>query len=70
MQRRNEKTRTASRVSVIWFNICIPNWNIGSELAGLDDTFWNSERLSNYTKLDELNSYIIATALAELSSVI
>ena len=52
------------------YYICIPNWNIGSELAGLDDTFWNSERLSNYTKLDELNSYIIATALAELSSVI
>ena len=52
------------------YYICIPNWNIGSELSGLSDTFWNSERLANYTKLDELNSCIIATALAELSSVI
>ena len=49
--------------------ICIPNWSIGSELAGLDDTFWNSERLSNYTKLGKLNSGIIASALAELSHI-
>lgn len=49
--------------------ICIPNWNIGSELAGLDDAFWNSERLRNYTGLDETNSNIIAAALAELSHI-
>ena len=52
------------------YYICIPNWNIGSELAGLADSFWNSERLSNYTDLGELNSRMIATALAELSSII
>ena len=50
--------------------ICIPNWSIGSELAGFEDTFWNSERLSNYTSLGKLNSSIIATALAELSNVV
>jgi len=50
--------------------ICIPNWSIGSELAGFEDTFWNSERLANYTTLGKLNSSIIATALAELSHVI
>lgn len=50
--------------------ICIPNWSIGSELASLEDIFWNCERLSNYTKLGKLNSGIIATALAELSHVI
>lgn len=49
--------------------ICIPNWNIGSELSGLDDTFWNIERLKNYTTLDEPNSRIIAAALAELSRI-
>lgn len=49
--------------------ICIPNWSIGSELAGLDDTFWNSERLNNCTRLDESNSNIIAAALAELSHI-
>lgn len=31
--------------------ICIPNWNIGSEMAGPCDVFWNVERLSNYTNL-------------------
>ncbi len=50
--------------------ICIPNWNIGSELAALDDRFWNNERLVRHTKLDKLNSYIIATALVELSKLI
>ena len=49
--------------------ICIPNWSIGSELAGLDDTFWNSERLKNCTSLNESNSNIIAAALAELSHI-
>ena len=49
--------------------ICIPNWNTGSELAGLDDTFWNSERLRNYTNLNASNSNIIAAALAELNSI-
>lgn len=39
--------------------ICIPNWNIGSELAGLEDSFWNRERLYNYTNLGETNSVII-----------
>ena len=41
-----------------------------SELAGFEDTFWNSERLANYTTLGKLNSSIIATALAELNHVI
>lgn len=49
--------------------ICIPNWSIGSELAGLDDTFWNSERLSNCTRLNESNSNIIAAALAQLCHI-
>lgn len=26
--------------------VCIPNLNLGSELAALDDVFWNRERLS------------------------
>lgn len=47
--------------------ICIPNWNVGSELVSLGDIFWNRERLAKYTKLSEENSNIIATALAELS---
>jgi hypothetical protein len=50
--------------------ICIPNWSVGSELAALDDRFWNNERLVQHTKLGRLNSSIIATALVELSHVI
>ncbi len=49
--------------------ICIPNWSIGSELASLTDTFWNSERLKNYTGLNELNSNIIAAALEKISHI-
>ncbi len=26
--------------------ICIPNYDVGSELAGYQDTFWNRERLT------------------------
>lgn len=47
--------------------ICIPNWSIGSELAELSDTFWNCERLQNYTNLSKYNSNIIASALAEIN---
>lgn len=28
--------------------ICIPNWEIGCELAGLSDSFWNIERLTKH----------------------
>ena len=46
--------------------ICIPNWNIGSELAKLSDYFWNYERLRNYTTLETGNASVIASALATL----
>lgn len=47
--------------------ICIPNWNIGSELGYLDDEFWNSERLSQYTPLHEDNAVAIARALSVIN---
>ncbi len=50
--------------------ICIPNWSVGSELAALNDRFWNNEHLERYTNLGKLNSGIIADALAELSRYI
>ena len=31
--------------------LCIPNWNVGSEMGALSDLFWNSERLLQYTAL-------------------
>mgnify|MGYP006873017733 CR=1 FL=1 len=50
--------------------ICIPNWNVGSELAALEDYLWNYERLSNYTNLDDTNSNIISSALVEIGRLL
>lgn len=49
--------------------LCIPNWNIGTELASLSDSFWNLERLSN-TKLKKVDACSIAYALVELAKYI
>ena len=46
--------------------ICIPNWNVGSELSRLNDYFWNYERLCKYTSLKKQNANVIASALASL----
>lgn len=46
--------------------ICIPNWNIGTELAGLSDHFWNSEHL-HLAGVSKTRSRILADALAEIS---
>lgn len=50
--------------------ICIPNWNVGSELAALTDLFWNTERLIQYTGLSKADACSVASALAELSKYI
>ena len=49
--------------------ICIPNWDVGTELASLSDSFWNLERLSS-TKLKKVDACSIAYALLELSKYI
>ena len=46
--------------------ICIPNWDIGSELVGFDDRFWNYERLRKCTSLDEAHANVVVSALEEL----
>lgn len=51
--------------------ICIPNWNIGTELAGLSDRFWNFERLTTYyPELSPVDAISITCALATLSEYI
>ena len=51
--------------------LCIPNWNIGSELADFSDYFWNLERLTTYyPELSKVDAISIATALAKLSEYI
>lgn len=44
---------------------CIPNWNIGCELASYSDLFWNIERISAQvkTKVDAISiAYAINAA--------
>lgn len=48
--------------------ICIPNWNVGTELSGLGDLFWNEERLRNYTSMKETDACSVAAALHALSA--
>ena len=50
--------------------ICIPNWNVGTELASLTDCYWNYERLTSYAKLAKVDAYSVVSALAELSKII
>lgn len=49
--------------------LCIPNWDIGTELASLSDSFWNLERLSS-TKLKKVDACSVAYALVELSKYV
>lgn len=49
--------------------LCIPNWDVGTELASLSDFFWNLERLSS-TKLKKVDACSIAYALLALAKYI
>jgi len=49
-----------------WF-ICVPNWNIGAELAHPSDIFWNKTSLSN-AGAGKRNAHYISAALAELGA--
>ena len=44
--------------------LCIPNWSVGSELARLNDEFWNEERLLEHTILHPDNVRAVVRALA------
>lgn len=47
--------------------ICIPNWNVGTEMAPYEDVFWNRERLEQNTKLSKVDASSVACALAALA---
>lgn len=47
--------------------VCIPNWNVGTELAELDDIFWNEERLREYTSLRNVDACSVAAAINSLA---
>lgn len=42
----------------------IPNWNVGCELAGFNDVFWNTEQLQVALKKKKV-AKAIANAIAE-----
>jgi hypothetical protein len=50
--------------------LCIPNWNVGTELASLTDIFWNEERLRNYSKLKKVDTRTVVTALKILADYV
>ncbi|MDL2249623.1 hypothetical protein LJC51_03085 [Lachnospiraceae bacterium OttesenSCG-928-J05] len=51
--------------------ICIPNWNIGAELAALSDRFWNFEQLArSFPELSKVDALSISYALVKLNEYI
>ena len=48
--------------------ICIPNHNVGSELSGFRDLFWNTERLSGLIK--KVDAVTVAHGLCHLEELI
>jgi hypothetical protein len=42
--------------------LCMPNWDIGCELAGFSDVFWNTERLTRHVSMRDAKA--IAQGLA------
>ena len=48
--------------------ICIPNHDVGSELSGFRDLFWNTERLSKKKK--KVDAVTVAHGLCHLEELI
>lgn len=46
--------------------LCIPTWQVGSELAGLTDVFWNREQLER--QIGTIDAITIAEALKVISN--
>lgn len=44
--------------------VCVPNWDVGCELADYSDLFWNTERLSK--QLRTVDAITVATAIREI----
>lgn len=47
--------------------ICIPNHDVGSELSGYNDLFWNTEKLSGLLK--KVDAVTVATGLCYLEEL-
>lgn len=49
--------------------ICIPNRSVGSDLAGLQDIFWNREQLYHNTSLNKADASTVACGIAAASAL-
>lgn len=45
--------------------LCIPDWGVGSPLAGLDDSFWNREQLER--RIGRADAITVSEAIKALS---
>lgn len=45
--------------------LCIPDWGVGSPLAGLDDSFWNREQLEK--RIGRVDAITVSEAIKALS---
>lgn len=45
--------------------LCIPDWNVGCEIADFTDTFWNLERLGKQLKKADAITIVYALAAAD-----
>lgn len=48
--------------------ICIPEWDVGSQLASYEDTFWNTEQLVK--QLSIVDAITVATAIKTAATLI
>lgn len=49
--------------------VCIPNWDIGTEISDPEDIFWNTERLQNSTPLKKVDACSVASALDQIHKI-
>lgn len=45
--------------------MCLPNWSVGSEMAGMQDRFWNWEKLRK-AGMKSVDAYSVADAVVAL----
>lgn len=48
--------------------VCVPNWDVGCELADYGDLFWNTERLAKQLRIAD--AITIATAIREIKGLL
>ncbi len=48
--------------------LCIPNWQIGCELAEYGDTFWNRERISHF--LSPIDTETVVLGLSQIGKIL